>query len=173
LGGRLCGERQSRQSDPIKETTNPGPGIIKENQQKVKGGSPTVAGDGQSALVSQGQFGFGKGNFRGVVAAVVGRGRRSSQRVAVARQWPAAEELLRRRGERMGMGRRVSVRLLVLGLLVVELLLLLLLPKMMMMMLLEVVVVVTAALRRLRRRLLRPPAALLNGMTGRCLMIAR
>ncbi len=144
----------------------------------MKGGPVvrTVAGDGQSALVSQRQFGFGEGNFRGVVAAVVGRGRRSSQRVAVVAR-PAAEELLRRRRvERMGMGRRVSVRLLVLGLL-----LLLLLPEMMMMMLLEVVVV--AALRWLWRRLLRPPATLLrlllllllllDGMTGRCLMIAR
>ena len=38
----------------------------------------TVIRDGQRALVSQCQFRFRKGNFRGVVAAVVGRGRRSS-----------------------------------------------------------------------------------------------
>ena len=136
-----------------------------------------TARDGQSSLMSQRQFWFGKSNFRGVVAAIVGGGRRSTEWVAITR-WPATsaavEKLLRRRRlERMGMGRRVSVRLLVLGLLMVTKMM------MMMMMLLEVVVVVTAALRWLRRlRLLRPPATLLlllllNGMTGRCLMIAR
>ena len=121
----------------------------------------TVIRDGQRALVSQCQFRFRKGNFRGVVAAVVGRGRRSSERVArllwiqtdEMRPVVAAGRIVRRRVERVGMGRWISVRLLVFGFLLLLL-----------MMLLEIAVVVAAA----ALRWLRPPATMrLLVMTGR------